>query len=206
MILQNEYFVNDGLYKRKIFILKLSIYVYLQNLYSYGSWKDLQPFYNHDILGPAAKQIPDLVDAGKADSTNKKCDSYFSKFRKLCELHSFSSLPATPTSLCLYTSSLVFQRVSISDLDAVFYSINRFHIVSLRKNPCDDKLVKLCLEGSKRLLAKPVNKKLPITVDMLKKIIDRYGKKDSTLSDLRTCTLCLLGFSGFFRYSELSNI
>ena len=41
---------------------------------------------------------------------------------------------------------------------------------------------------------------------MLKKIIDRYGKKVSTLSDLRTCTLCLLGFSGFFRYSELSNI
>jgi hypothetical protein len=50
--------------------------------------------------------------------------------------------------------------------------------------------VKLCLEDSKRLLAKPVKEKLPITVDMLKKIIDRIGKKDSTLSDLRTYTLC----------------
>ena len=66
--------------------------------------------------------------------------------------------------------------------------------------------MKLCLESSKRLLVNPVNKKLPITVNMLKKIIDRYGKKDSALSDLRTCTLCLLGFSEFFRYSELSNI
>ena len=146
------------------------------------------------------------MHAGKADSTNKKYDSYFNKFRKWCELHSFSSLPATPNSLCLYISSLVFQHVSISVLDAVFYNINHFHIVSLRKNPCDEKLVKLCLESSKRLLVKPVNKKLPITVNMLKKIIDRYGKKDSTLSDLRTCTLCLLGFSEFFRYSELSNI
>jgi hypothetical protein len=40
------------------------------------------------------------------------------------------------------------------------------------------KIVKLCLEDSKRLLAKPVQKKkLPITVDMLKKIIDRIGKR-----------------------------
>ena len=147
------------------------------------------------------------MHAGKADSTNKKYDNYFNKFRKWCELHSFSSLPATQNYLCLCISSLVFQRVSISVLNAVFCSISRFHIVSLRTNLCDEKIVKLCLEDSKRLLAKPVQKnKLPITVDMLKKIIDRIGKKDSTLSDLRTCTLCWLGFSRFCRYSELSNI
>ena len=121
-------------------------------------------------------------------------------------MHSFSSLPATSNYLCLYISSLVFQRVSISVLDAVFGSISRFHIVSLRQNLCDEKIVKLCLEDSKRLLAKPVKEKLPITVDMLKKIIDRIGKKDSTLSDLRTYTLCWIGFSGFCRYNELSNI
>jgi hypothetical protein len=80
--------------------------------------------------------------------------------------------------------------VSISVLDAVFCSISRVHIVSLRTKLCDEKIVKLCLEDSKRLLAKPVKKKLPITVDMLKKIIDRIGKKDSILSVLCTCTLC----------------
>ena len=115
-------------------------------------------------------------------------------------------MPATPTTVCLYISSLVIQRVSVSVLEASFYSVNRFHEVSLRDNPCDDRLVKLCLEGSKRVLAKPVNKKLPITVEMLNKIVDRYGKDNANLSDLRICALCLLGFSGFFRYSELSNI
>ena len=97
------------------------------------------------------------------------------------------------------------QCVSNSVLDASFYSIKHFHDISLRPNPCSDKLVNLCLEGSKRTLAKPVNKKKPITVEMLHKIVDRFGKADANLFDLRVCTLCLLGFSGFFCFSELSN-
>lgn len=158
------------------------------------------------MLGPVARNIPTLLRAGNADNTNKKYDSYFTKFRNWCELYSLSHLPATPASVCLYLSSLVMQCVSTSVLDASFYSIKHFHDISLRPNPCNDKLVTLCLEGSKRTLAKPVNKKKPITVDMLHKIVDRFGKSDANLSDLRVCTLCLLGFSGFFRFSELSSI
>jgi hypothetical protein len=44
----------------------------------------------------------------------------------------------------------------------------------------------------------PVNKKKPITVEMLDNIVDRFGKTDANLSDLSVCTLCLLDFSGFF--------
>ena len=175
-------------------------------MYSYGTWNELQPFYTHSAVGSAARQIPTLVHASVADNTNKKYDIYFNKFRDWCKVHGLLSLPASPTTVCLYISSLVTQRVSVSVLDSCFYSIKRFHKISLRNNPCHDDLVMLCLEGSKRLLAKPVNKKQPITVEMLTKIVDRYGKDCATLSDLSICAFCLLGFSGFFRYSELSNI
>ena len=57
------------------------------------------------------------------------------------------------------------------------YSIKRFHDVSLKCNPCEDKLVKMCYEGSKRILSKPINKKQPITVEMLHKIVDNFGSK-----------------------------
>ena len=79
------------------------------------------------------------------------------------------------------------------------YSIKRFHDVSLKCNPCEDKLVKMCYEGSKRILSKPINKKQPITVEMLHKIVDHFGSNYLDLSGLRICTICILGFSGFFR-------
>ena len=65
-------------------------------------------------------------------------------------------------------------------------------------------MVKMTLEGSKRILSVPVKKKEPMTVDILRKIVTFYCAL--TLKSLRICTLCILGFSGFFRYSELSGI
>lgn len=178
----------------------------MQELYNYGTWKELHPYFSHRELGPAARQIPTLVHSGLADNSNKKYDSYFNKFREWCKFNSLQSLPASASTVCLYISTLVIRHVSESVLEAHFYSIKRFHDVALRPNPCSDDLVKLCLEGSKRMLSKPVNKKQPVTVEMLNKIVDKFGRDSATLSDLRICTLCLLGFSGFFRFSELSNI
>jgi hypothetical protein len=67
-------------------------------------------------------------------------------------------------------------------------------------------LDKLIYEGGKRLLSRPVNKKEPISVDILEKIVDLCGKNFQNVSDLRICILCLMGFSGFFRCSELAEI
>jgi hypothetical protein len=105
---------------------------------------------------------------------------------------------AKPSVVCLYLSSLVVQCVSTSVLDSAFYSIKRFHDVSLKCNPCEDKLVKMCYEGSKRILSKPISKKQPINVEMLHTIVDHFGSNYFDLSGLRVCTICILGFSGFF--------
>ncbi|KAJ8305077.1 hypothetical protein KUTeg_017372, partial [Tegillarca granosa] len=59
--------------------------------------------------------------------------------------------------------------------------------------------------GGRRILSKPVDKKEPVTVEILKKLIDKFGD-ESNLFNLRICVICLLGFSGFLRYDELSNI
>ena len=56
------------------------------------------------------------------------------------------------------------------------------------------------------MLGKPVNKKDPITTDILLQIKDHYTVDSGNLLKLRTFVMCLLGFSGFLRFSELSNI
>ena len=154
-----------------------------------------QHIYDHNKLGSLARSILNLVHLSLADNTNKKYDIYFCRFRKWCSDHSLNYMPAKPSVVCLYLSSLVVQCVPTSVLDSAFYSIKRFHDVSLKCNPCEDKLIKMCYEGSKRILSKPINKKQPITVEMLDKIVDHFGSNYFDLSGLSVCTICILGFS-----------
>lgn len=149
-------------------------------------------------------RILDIVLQSKASSTNRKYDLYFHKFSKWCELFNFSSLPALPKTVCVFLSTLLQQKVSTVALDAYHYAINLKHQLTLLSNPCEDRIVKMTLERSKRILSVPVKKKEPMTVDILRKIVTFYSTL--SLKSLSICTLCILVFSGFFRYSELSAI
>ena len=53
---------------------------------------------------------------------------------------------------------------------------------------------------------KPVNKKEPVTSDILKKYIEHFASENSSLGDLRNSCLFVLSFAGFFRISESLNI
>ena len=152
------------------------------------------------------KLLPDIVKNSKAESTNKKYDFYFSKFKQWCIAHSFSHLPASVSSVALFLGGLVQQKVSSSVLEAYFYSISWYHSFAQVQNPCSDEFLDLILEGGKRILSKPLNKKEPINTEILSKLVDFYTSDENNLLRLRTCVLCLLGFSGFLRFSELSGI
>ncbi|XP_072037006.1 integrase/recombinase xerD homolog [Amphiura filiformis] len=67
------------------------------------------------------------------------------------------------------------------------------------------KFVKLLIDGLKRILAKPVVQKEPITADMLLKIVDKFGQGEN-LMHIRMCAMLLVAYAGFFRYDELSNL
>ena len=55
----------------------------------------------------------------------------------------------------------------------------------------------------KRTLSKPVCKKEPMASP---KLVELFGGKNVSLLDLRLLTMCLVGFAGFFQFSELVNI
>lgn len=61
------------------------------------------------------------------------------------------------------------------------------------------------MDGARKILSKPITKKEPITVDIMKKLYDHYGIS-SDLSDLRIYCMFSLAFAGFLRFNELVNI
>jgi len=64
--------------------------------------------------------------------------------------------------------------------------------------------VKATLEGLQRMLAKPVVKKEPMTVEMLEAIV-RDTEKSGPLTDLRLATACLLGLD-FLAFSASTSL
>ena len=63
----------------------------------------------------------------------------------------------------------------------------------------------LAVAGAKRILAHKTCKKEPITAEILYKLYDRFVSKEAELPIIRTMTICLLGYAGFFRFNELAS-
>ena len=73
-------------------------------------------------------------------------------------------------------------------------------------SPLDGACTKIVIESAKRAKGNPIVRKEPISTDLIKKVIDKFVAKGASLKNLRIAALCTLGFAGFFRFSELSNM
>ena len=176
----------------------------LQPRFNFSHWNHLQNVSNpelHDLVST----IPDVVNASKCSSTIKKYNIYFKKFKDWCSKYGLSFLPASVCTIAIYLNFLIQSEVSVSVLNAAFYAKKWEHDLNLVEGVMDDNFLKMILEGGTRLLSKPLVKKEPITPKILQQIVDKYGNTNR-LPDLRICAIMLLGYAGFLRYSEISNI
>ena len=73
-------------------------------------------------------------------------------------------------------------------------------------NPLDNACCKNLIECDKRTRSNPVCKEKPVDPTIIRSISDRHGSEDASVKDLRITAICSLGFAGFFRFNELSNI
>jgi hypothetical protein len=100
-----------------------------------------------------------------------------------------------------YISYLVQREVSTSVLYSAYYGIKCEHDLNVFISIFSEQFIKLILEGSVRTLSKPVQKKEPITSDILKTILRKQYQIDN-LQKLRICCLLLLGYAGFLRFNK----
>ena len=102
----------------------------------------------------------------------------------------------------MYNSNAPYSRV-----ETAFYAI-KWHYDSsplVHRNPCVMKFIQLVLAGIKRMPARPVTRKEPISTEILRKIVNNFGRDDN-LMNIRNCTMFLISFAGFLRYDEVANL
>ena len=91
----------------------------------------------------------------------------------------------------------------------VHAALKRFHsfVPDDGPNPLDDACSKNLIECAKRTRSNPVYKKKLVDPTIIRSsIIDRHGSEEASVKDLRIAAICSLGFAGFLRFNELSNI
>ena len=168
---------------------------------SQGSWKLVNELEDPELKDLAGR-LPNTIHHSCTDSTVKKYLAAFKRWKSWAIAHSLVPVPAKPHEFCLYLQHIGETSKSKSSVEEACNAVSWVHstagLIPLRVDP----FVKATLEGMQRLLARPVVKKEPATVEMLEAIVDDAG----SLSDLRLATACLMGFSGFLQATEVLNL
>ncbi|CAG2202531.1 unnamed protein product [Mytilus edulis] len=152
--------------------------------------------------------LVDLLSESKADSTVKTYHAGFIRWKKWAVHNGISRcdiLPAKSLHVALYLSSLVQNSRTASPVISAFYSIQWAHHMIGQTSPTVNLVVKNVLEGAKRRLATRIEKKEPVTPELLSKMYSSSFKEYNVMSQRIICA-CLLAYSGFLRVSELLNI
>ena len=117
-----------------------------------------------------------------------------------------SSLPAQPLTVALYILSRIQQGSTYAVCKGAFYSIKHMHKLHMMPDPTLEVLPAMMLEAAKRLDNHVLTKKEPISTDILIKLHEKLIVNMGNLGSVRTMCFCILGYCGFLRYDEISNL
>ena len=101
--------------------------------------------------------LPEILKKAREDSTSKKYELAFKRWKKwgLCNsLGSGDILPAKTLSVAIYLSSLIQSAHTPAPLISAFYAIKWYHDIFGLKSPTDSKIIINILEAGKRILSK----------------------------------------------------
>ena len=171
---------------------------------SSGVWTTLRELENPELRG-LAERLPTSTLNSKAESTTRKYLGAFRRWKTWASSHSLDVLPAAEQHVALYLQQVAETSSSRAATEEAVYALAWAHDLAGIASPTTGILVQTTLQGLRRLLAKPVLKKEPITIEMLRAMVDDVTKNE-TLANVRLTAACLLAFSGFLRFNELVNI
>lgn len=113
--------------------------------------------------------LPGIIQASRADSTiHKYCNSFLRfKWAKEQGIEESELFPSKPLHVSIYLACLIQRANSPSPIVDAFYGIKWAHDLVGFNSPTKNQFVNNIMEGGKRIVAKPVQKKEPITVENL---------------------------------------
>ena len=169
-------------------------------------WAELKSLDDPELRA-LADSLPNTVLQSRAPSTVRKYTGAFLRWKKWAtNKPGVEALPAVPIHVALYLQYLVQKGATVAPVVEAVNALSWAHQVAVVDDPTSHPLVRSTLAGARRILARPVSKKEPVTKEMLHELVVKFGGEGATLSEVRTLTICLIGFTGFLRYDETASL
>ena len=162
-----------------MFILGLSLpldfiifllYIRLSAVFESERWKSIMNHSVHTKLEPLLLELPDFCLQSKAVNTRRSYEGAFNKWCKWCVPYNISTLPASDVTVSLCLMHLSKFKKSTSTINEAFYAISWAHNIAGVVYPCNSELLSFVKEGALRAIGHFVNKKEPITPEILRQI------------------------------------
>ena len=132
-----------------------------------------------------AAELPAVVLDSRADSSTKKYIGAYQRWKVWAAAHQgVPSFPVQDGHLALYMVHLSESTQSKAAVEEIVHAVSWLHKVAGLQPPNASPLVHTTPQGLQRKLAKPKKSKEPITVDMLRAMVEAVGTSPS-LTEIR---------------------
>ena len=150
----------------------------------------------HGTLTPEmanlASKLPVVLEKSRAKRTVSKYQAVFRKWESWAHAQGVLALPAQPEHVSLYLVKLLQSASTASPISAASCAIAWVHDISGMPNPCMASQVRNVVQAACRILAKPKQRKLPLSKSLLLTIAGHLRKQDS-LQNLQLLTIFTVG-------------
>ena len=175
------------------------------DVFSKGLWPEIRQIDDPE-LKELAESLPTIALRSKAPATVKKYVGGFSRWKRWAKSKpGVEAFPAKPFQFALYLAFLIQSSKTSAPVEEAVNSLSWAHQLAVVEDPTDHLLVKQVLADAKRILTHQTIKE-PITPEILRRLFDKFVTPTAQLTIIRTMTICLLGYAGFCRFSELANV
>ena len=157
------------------------------------------------VLMAAAASLSTAVARARAPATVKKYSAWVEQLAEFCEriqACSSSPVPTPPAVLALWVAALGDQGYAPSTIDGAVSAVAWAHRQEGLADPSQDAVVRLALDGAKRINARPVLKKDEFTLPQVCMLVTHLRAAGS-FSCLRTAAMLATAFSCMLRPGEL---
>jgi len=151
-------------------------------------------------LSTYVKDAAKYAQQSKAANTQRAYRAAWAEFTAWCEARGAQGLPAEVSTVVDYLTALAESGAKVSTIGVKRAAISFAHRTARQPDPTPAEDVRVVMAGITRALGTAPQKKAPITLDDLRRMIDTLP---DTLAGRRDRALLLVGWAGAFRRSEM---
>ena len=176
----------------------------LTDVLSEGVWPLYEKLQDPQLV-KLKEALVQTVMKSRADSTIKKYLYAFQRWREwVKEKPEITAFPVQWHQFALYLQYLANEVKSKAAVEEVLNAAS-WAMQSALEGSHSAPIIQATVAGLQRLLAKLTTKKEPITLDLLRQMVQTSGTPPS-LVESRLLAICLLAFSAFLRIDEVISI